>query len=244
MRRSKVYKGHTIPYGTLADASQTLISAYYVYGYLHDEDFPELPCPPMEEEEYIDPIEEVAKRQLAVVVQDVLEGLTPRETKILYVRFGIGLTQDYTLDEVGSMFDVTRERIRQIEAKALRKLSHPSRAEALREFIGYYQTTAQKEAERLAEWARIDKERLKRGEAREELRNANLKARGWVEKKLKKARNNWEEIEPMLADAPWITQLEKAHPDMHQELKYMVGDIWGEHAKQVWDMYKQKRGQA
>jgi hypothetical protein len=65
-----------------------------------------------------------------------------------------------------------------------------------------------------------------------------------AKKKLKEAKDNWEEIEPMLADAPWITQLEKEHPDMHQELKYMVGDIWGEHAKQVWDMYKQKRGQA
>jgi len=242
MRRGKVTKGNTIPYGTLADASQTLISAYYAYGYLHDKDLPELPCPPVEEEGYIDPIEEVAKRQMAVVVQEVLEGLTPRETKILYVRFGIGLTQDYTLDEVGSMFDVTKERIRQIEAKALRKISHPSRSELLREVIGYYQTTEEKEAERLAEWARIDKERLKRRE-QAEAKSAYLQARGLAEKKFKMAKNNWDQIEPMLADAPWIAQLEKAHPDMHQELKYRVGDIWGEHAKQVWDMYKQKRGQ-
>lgn len=242
MRRGKVTKGNTIPYGTLADASQTLISAYYAYGYLHDKDLPELPCPPMEEEEYIDPVEEVAKRQLAAVVQDVLDGLTPRETKILYVRFGIGLTQDYTLDEVGSMFDVTKERIRQIEAKALRKLSHPSRSELLRECIGYYQTTAQKEAKRLAEWARIDKERLKRRE-QAEIKSAYLQARKLAEKKFTLAKDNWDQIEPMLADAPWITQLEKEHPDMHQELKYMVGDVWGEHAKQVWDMYQQLRGQ-
>ena len=65
-----------------------------------------------------------------------------------------------------------------------------------------------------------------------------------AENKFKMAKDNWDQIEPMLADAPWIAQLEKDHPDMHQELKYMVGDIWGEHAKQVWDMYKQKRGQA
>lgn len=243
MRRGKVTKGNTIPYGTLVDASYELRKAYYYNGYKEDSMLPELPCPPAEEEEYIDPIEEVAKRQMVDVVQEVLEGLTPRETKILYVRFGIGLTQDYTLDEVGLMFDVTKERIRQIEAKALRKLSHPLRSEALREFIGYYQTTAEKEAERLAELARCEKERLAK-RAKAEAKSAYLQARKLAENKFNKAKDNWEEIEPMLADAPWITQLEKNHPDMHQELKYMVGDIWGEHAKQVWDMYKQRRGQA
>ena len=242
MRRGKVTKGHTIPYGVLANASQALISAYYAYGYKEDSMLPDLPCPPMEVEECIDPIEEVAKRQMVDVVQEVLEGLTPRETKILYVRFGIGLTQDYTLEEVGLMFDVTKERIRQIEVKALRKVKHPQRSEKLREVIGWYQTTAEKEAERLAEWARLDKERLKRRE-QAEAKSAYLQAKKLAENKFKKAKNNWDEIEPMLADAPWIAQLEKDHPDMHQELKYMVGDIWGEHAKQVWDMYQQKRGQ-
>ena len=242
MRRGKVTKGHTIPYGVLANASQALISAYYAYGYKEDSMLPDLPCPPMEVEECIDPIEEVAKRQMVDVVQEVLEGLTPRETKILYVRFGIGLTQDYTLDEVGSMFDVSKERIRQIEAKALRKVKHPQRSEKLREVIGRYQTTAEKEAERLAEWARLDKELLKRRE-QAEAKSAYLQAKKLAENKFKKAKNNWDEIEPMLADAPWIAQLEKDHPDMYRELKYMVGDIWGEHAKQVWDMYQQKRGQ-
>lgn len=242
MRRGKVTKGHTIPYGVLANASQALISAYYAYGYKEDSMLPDLPCPPMEVEECIDPIEEVAKRQMVDVVQEVLEGLTPRETKILYVRFGIGLTQDYTLEEVGLMFDVTRERIRQIEAKALRKVKHPQRSEKLREVIGWYQTTAEKEAERLAEWARLDKELLKRRE-QAEAKSAYLQAKKLAENKFKKAKNNWDEIEPMLADAPWIAQLEKDHPDMYRELKYMVGDIWGEHAKQVWDMYQQKRGQ-
>ena len=242
MRRGKVTKGHTIPYGVLANASQALISAYYAYGYKEDSMLPDLPCPPMEVEECIDPIEEVAKRQMVDVVQEVLEGLTPRETKFLYVRFGIGLTQDYTLEEVGLMFDVTRERIRQIEAKALRKVKHPQRSEKLREVIGWYQTTAEKEAERLAEWARLDKELLKRRE-QAEAKSAYLQAKKLAENKFKKAKNNWDEIEPMLADAPWIAQLEKDHPDMYRELKYMVGDIWGEHAKQVWDMYQQKRGQ-
>ena len=60
------------------------------------------------------------------VVKDVLDSLTPREAKVLRMRFGIEMSTDHTLEEVGKQFDVTRERIRQIEAKALRKLRHPS----------------------------------------------------------------------------------------------------------------------
>jgi RNA polymerase primary sigma factor len=66
---------------------------------------------------------------------DVLEGLTAREAKVLRMRFGIDMNTDHTLEEVGKQFDVTRERIRQIEAKALRKLRHPSRSEQLRSFL-------------------------------------------------------------------------------------------------------------
>ena len=66
---------------------------------------------------------------------DVLAGLTPREAKVLRMRFGIDMSTDHTLEEVGKQFDVTRERIRQIEAKALRKLRHPSRSEQLRSFL-------------------------------------------------------------------------------------------------------------
>jgi RNA polymerase primary sigma factor len=65
----------------------------------------------------------------------VLAGLTPREAQVLRMRFGIDMTTDHTLEEVGKQFDVTRERIRQIEAKALRKLRHPSRSEQLRSFL-------------------------------------------------------------------------------------------------------------
>ncbi len=67
--------------------------------------------------------------------REVLSGLTPRETKVLQMRFGIDMNTDHTLEEVGKQFDVTRERIRQIEAKALRKLRHPSRSEQLRTFL-------------------------------------------------------------------------------------------------------------
>ncbi len=65
----------------------------------------------------------------------MLSTLTPREAKVLRMRFGIEMNTDHTLEEVGKQFDVTRERIRQIEAKALRKLRHPSRSEMLRSFL-------------------------------------------------------------------------------------------------------------
>jgi RNA polymerase primary sigma factor len=69
------------------------------------------------------------------VTKDVLDSLTPREAKVLRMRFGIEMNTDHTLEEVGKQFDVTRERIRQIEAKALRKLRHPSRSERLKSFL-------------------------------------------------------------------------------------------------------------
>ena len=69
------------------------------------------------------------------VVKEVLDSLTPREAKVLRMRFGIEMSTDHTLEEVGKQFDVTRERIRQIEAKALRKLRHPSRADKLKSFL-------------------------------------------------------------------------------------------------------------
>jgi RNA polymerase primary sigma factor len=69
------------------------------------------------------------------VVKEVLDSLTPREAKVLRMRFGVEMSSDQTLEEVGKQFDVTRERIRQIEAKALRKLRHPSRADKLRSFL-------------------------------------------------------------------------------------------------------------
>jgi RNA polymerase primary sigma factor len=81
------------------------------------------------------PIESRHRHQPAETVRDVLAGLTPREAKVLRMRFGIDMNTDHTLEEVGKQFDVTRERIRQIEAKALRKLRHPSRSEQLRSFL-------------------------------------------------------------------------------------------------------------
>ena len=80
-------------------------------------------------------------RQLATgqglqeATKEVLAGLTAREAKVLRMRFGIDMNTDHTLEEVGKQFDVTRERIRQIEAKALRKLRHPNRNGVLKEYI-------------------------------------------------------------------------------------------------------------
>ena len=81
------------------------------------------------------PIETATVTGLMETVRDVLAGLTPREAKVLRMRFGIDMNTDHTLEEVGKQFDVTRERIRQIEAKALRKLRHPTRSEQLRSFL-------------------------------------------------------------------------------------------------------------
>ena len=81
------------------------------------------------------PIDAAMQAGLRDVVKDILDGLTPREAKVLRMRFGIEMSTDHTLEEVGKQFDVTRERIRQIEAKALRKLKHPSRSDKLRSFI-------------------------------------------------------------------------------------------------------------
>jgi RNA polymerase primary sigma factor len=81
------------------------------------------------------PLEAATTSGLTNSTLDILETLTPREAMVLRMRFGIGMNTDHTLEEVGKQFDVTRERIRQIEAKALRKLRHPSRSEHLRSFL-------------------------------------------------------------------------------------------------------------
>ena len=81
------------------------------------------------------PIDMATAEGLREATLEILETLTPREAKVLRMRFGIEMNTDHTLEEVGKQFDVTRERIRQIEAKALRKLRHPSRSEKLRSFF-------------------------------------------------------------------------------------------------------------
>ncbi|MCX7742905.1 MAG: RNA polymerase sigma factor RpoD [Tepidimonas sp.] len=81
------------------------------------------------------PVDAAMQAGLREVVKEILDTLTPREAKVLRMRYGIEMSTDHTLEEVGKQFDVTRERIRQIEAKAIRKLKHPSRSEKLRSFL-------------------------------------------------------------------------------------------------------------
>ncbi|RMX03610.1 RNA polymerase sigma factor RpoD [Corticibacter populi] len=89
----------------------------------------------IEDTSNVAPMDAAMQAGLRDVVKDILDSLTPREAKVLRMRFGIEMSTDHTLEEVGKQFDVTRERIRQIEAKALRKLKHPSRSDKLRSFI-------------------------------------------------------------------------------------------------------------
>jgi RNA polymerase primary sigma factor len=83
----------------------------------------------------LSPVDAAQYASLSGVTKEVLDSLTPREAKVLRMRFGIEMSTDHTLEEVGKQFDVTRERIRQIEAKALRKLRHPSRSDKLKSFL-------------------------------------------------------------------------------------------------------------
>jgi len=89
----------------------------------------------IEDQSVMSPTDQAVVEGLREATQSVLAGLTAREAKVLRMRFGIDMNTDHTLEEVGKQFDVTRERIRQIEAKALRKLRHPSRSEQLRSFL-------------------------------------------------------------------------------------------------------------
>ena len=89
----------------------------------------------IEDQSTLAPADAALFASLREVTKEVLDSLTPREAKVLRMRFGIEMNTDHTLEEVGKQFDVTRERIRQIEAKALRKLRHPSRSEKLRSFL-------------------------------------------------------------------------------------------------------------
>jgi RNA polymerase primary sigma factor len=89
----------------------------------------------IEDNNTLAPADAALHASMRSVVKDVLDSLTPREAKVLRMRFGVEMSTDHTLEEVGKQFDVTRERIRQIEAKALRKLRHPSRSDKLKSFL-------------------------------------------------------------------------------------------------------------
>ena len=89
----------------------------------------------IQDENAVIPIDAAINSNLRQTTTKILSSLTPREERVLRMRFGIGMNSDHTLEEVGQQFSVTRERIRQIEAKALRKLKHPTRAKLLKSFL-------------------------------------------------------------------------------------------------------------
>jgi RNA polymerase sigma factor (sigma-70 family) len=225
----KINKGQTIPYGTLADASQELIKVYYYHGYKEDSMLPEFPCLPYEEEPTIDPEEELHRVQLAEYMQEMLDSLTPREAKVLKMRFGIGLDSDYTLEEVGVAFRVTRERIRQIEARAMRKMKNPFRIGVLKQFLDaetHYETTSEKQRQ-IEEWQK---------QWREERNRKALIHK--AEKEMNPEKHAlWQELKPALKDVTWVNDLKVNKPDMYQELKDLVGDLWGMSAKDIWKQY-------
>ena len=230
----KINKGHTIPYGSMVGASDELRSVYYNYGYKEDSMLPEFPCLPYEEETYYDSEDKVYKKELAEHVRNMLDTLTPRESKVLRMRFGIELDCDYTLEEVGRTLDVTRERIRQIEAKAMRKMTHPSRKDALRyvwmpEY--YYETTEEKRLGVLAlqkKWREAREKQEKEEQTKAFIRGAFLPPKKFA---------LWRELRPALQDAPWVENLKVEKPEMYQELKELVADIWEMDAKEIWKKY-------
>jgi RNA polymerase primary sigma factor len=89
----------------------------------------------LEDQNALQPIDAALQSNLKEIMARVLASLSPREERVIRMRFGIGMTNDHTLEEVGQQFSVTRERIRQIEAKALRKLKHPTRSRILRAYV-------------------------------------------------------------------------------------------------------------
>lgn len=250
----KTFKGHTIPYGTFVGASDELKKVYYTHCYMRDEDMPDIPCPPHEDVECHNPEEEVFKKEMVDVVEEVLNTLTPRAKKVLCLRFGIGLTHDYTLEEIGTRFDVTRERIRQIEMKAVRDLKHPARALKFREMLGQHLASDKKAGKELqaqaaqVQWAKERNAAHQREEARAQFKvtaRQREKQRAQELEELYKEdlrlREKWEEIKPMVSDSEWVAHLKIENPEIYQELRNVVTYIWGYNADKVWEMYAEKK---
>jgi len=248
-----IVKGHTIPYGTLVGASAELHKAYYYHGYKEDWMMPEIPCPPYEHRECHDPEEEVFKKELVERVEEVLDTLTPRAKKVVCLRYGIGLTDDYTLEEIGTRFDVTRERIRQIEMKAVRDLKHPARSIKFREMLGQHLASDKRAGKELqaqaaqVQWAKERNAAEARRKSGIETRvNAKLKEKQRQQeleemyKEDLRLREKWEDVKPMVSDAAWVQHLKETQPEMYQELRNVVTYIWGYNADKVWEMYAEK----
>jgi len=202
----KVFKGHSVPYGALANVDPEVRSVFYYYGYKNDDDIPELPHVPVEVSEVPLPEDVVALREMAQVVKTMLDDLTPKEARVLRMRFGIETHTDMTLEEVGNALGVTRERVRQIEAKAMRKMKHPNRSDALRQFLqpGDIQTTVDKERERQKRHKWIREEATKFMEV-QAARVAKLKT-----------------VARIPEDRSWIDHLKRTNPELYESLQTHV----------------------
>jgi len=252
-RIGRVFKGHSIPYGTLVGASKELRETYYYHGYKEDSMLPELPHLPHEDRECHSPEEELFKKELVERVEEVLNTLTPRAKKVMCLRYGIGLTHDYTLEEIGTRFDVTRERIRQIEMKAVRDLKHPARAIKFREMLGQHLASDKRAGKELqaqaaqVQWAKERNAAQQREEARAQFKVTARQREKQREQELEemykedlRLREKWEDIKPMVSDTAWVEHLKVENPEMYQELRNVVTYIWGYNADKVWEMYAEK----
>ena len=228
-RRGQICHDHTIPYGTFNEDNEEARHAYYNYGYRRDEDLPELPCMPMELAQDICPEEELFKKEMAFLVCDALNNLSPRYSKVLRMRFGIDVGADYTLDEVGAVFELSKERIRQIQKKGMRLLKAPKRG--LQDVANPedYKTLAQREREM--------KEGRRKFEAEMQIQDRYRLAALHMPAKKKEL---WEELKPALKDAAWLSDVRVSNPETYQELKDLVAYLWDGSAPRVWNTFTRK----
>jgi len=179
--------------------------------------------------------------------------MTPRAKKVVCLRYGIGLTDDYTLEEIGTRFDVTRERIRQIEMKAVRDLKHPARSIKFKEMLGQHLASDKRAGKELqaqaaqVQWAKERNAAQQRDEARAQFKVTARQREKQREQELEemykedlRLREKWEDIKPMVSDTAWVQHLKETQPEMYQELRNVVTYIWGYNADKVWEMYAEK----
>lgn len=228
-RRGQICNDHTIPYGTFTEANEAARHAYYNYGYRRDEDLPELPCMPTELAQEICPEEELFKKEMAFLVDDALNNLSPRCSKVLRMRFGIGMSSDYTLEEVGKAFEVTRERVRQVQTKGMRLLKDPA--------MGLRYVANPEDYKTLAHRERAMQELRRQFEAEMQIQDRYRLAALHMPAKKKEL---WEELKPALKDATWLSDVRVSKPETYQELKDLVAYLWDDSAPRVWNTFTRK----
>ena len=204
-RRGKVLRGQTIPYGTftMSEEDSVVKHAYYYYGYRRDEDMP--PLPHIEpDEQVVDPEEELWEKEKQAYIKDLLDGLPTREAKVLRMRYGIELDRDMSFEEVGTVFEVSRERIRQIENQAIRKLKHPDRKlrEVICPEISFY-------------WRKQSEARL-----RERMFEIEMTQMGWAWYQ-RQLDGRISFIKHPKANS-WIEHIKLTNPNLHRRIEYEV----------------------